>query len=102
MIRFKRGQDSCSFQCCDEEGSCIFNSCIERGISAGVLCILGEPGKIPSSSPHLKAAGALPSFKSGHSSKAPAVFTVVMKREFHQVLPIYKGRLLKFPFQFNC
>ena len=26
----------------------------EKGIAAGVICIYGEPGEIPSSSPHLK------------------------------------------------
>ena len=31
------------------QGSCIFNSCIEKGISAGLICIYGEPGEIPSS-----------------------------------------------------
>ena len=49
MTRFKRGQGSCSFKCCDEEG-----------ISAGLICIYGEPGEISSSSQHFKAAGALP------------------------------------------
>ena len=34
----------------------------------------------------VKAAGALPAFKSGHSSRAPAALTVVLKREFHQGL----------------
>ena len=38
----------------------------------------------------LKVAGALPSFKSGVSSRAPAALNVVMKREFHQILHIYK------------
>ena len=33
-----------------------------------------------------KAAGALPSFKSGHSSRTPAALSVVMKGEFPQVL----------------
>ena len=37
-----------------QRGSCIFNSCIEKGISAGVVCIYGKPGEIPSSSEHLK------------------------------------------------
>ena len=36
------------------QGSCIFNGCIEKGISAGLICIYGEPGEIPSSSQHLK------------------------------------------------
>ena len=36
------------------QGSCIFNSCIEKGISAGLICIYGEPGEIPSSSQQLK------------------------------------------------
>ena len=31
------------------QGSCIFNSCIEKGISAGLICIDGEPGEISSS-----------------------------------------------------
>ena len=66
-----------------QQGSCIFNSCIEKGISAGVICMHVAPGEIPSSSQHLKAAGALPSFKSGHSGKAPAVLNVVMKRDCH-------------------
>ena len=35
-------------------GSCVFNSCIEKGISVGLICIYGEPGEIPSSSQHLK------------------------------------------------
>ena len=71
------------------QSSCIFNCCIEKGISAGLICIYGN-------SPFLttfKAAGALPSFKSGHSSRAPAALTVVMTRKFHQVLHIYKWDL---------
>ena len=63
---------------------CIFNSCIEKGISAGLIRTYGEPREITT----VKAAGALPSFKSGHSSRAPAALTVVMKRGFHQALPI--------------
>ena len=35
------------------QGSCNFNSCIEKGISAGLICIYGEPGEIPSSSQQL-------------------------------------------------
>ena len=38
----------------DGQGSCSFNSCIEKGISAGLISIYGEPGDIPSSSQHLK------------------------------------------------
>ena len=37
-----------------QQGSCIFNSCIEKGISAGLIGIDGEPGEIPSSAQHLK------------------------------------------------
>ena len=71
------------------QGSCIFSSCVEKGdFSRSHWDIYGEPGRIPSSSQHLKAAGALPSFKSGHSNKAPAALSVVMKRECHQVLHI--------------
>ena len=68
------------------QGSCSFNSCIEKGTSAGLICIYGEPGEIPSSSPQLKLQEPCPLLKSGHSSRAPAVLNVVMKREFHQGL----------------
>ena len=37
-----------------EKGSCLFNSCIEKGIKAGLICIYGEPSEISSSSQHLK------------------------------------------------
>ena len=36
------------------QGSCVFNSCIEKGNSAGVIHIFGEPGEFSSSSQHLK------------------------------------------------
>ena len=36
------------------QGSCIFNSCIEKGISAGVICMHAALGEIPSSSQQLK------------------------------------------------
>ena len=36
------------------QGSYIFNSCIEKGISAGVVCMHAAHGEIPSSPQHLK------------------------------------------------
>ena len=63
-------------------GSCIFNSCIVKGISAGLICVYtwrtwGNPLFITT----VKAAGALPSFKSGHACRATAALSVVMERE---------------------
>ena len=42
------------------QGSCIFNSCIEKGISAGLICIYGEPGETSSLSQHLKLQESCP------------------------------------------
>ena len=80
------------------QGSCIFNSCIEGGISAGVICIYGNSLFITA----LKAAGALLEWPDMKEGRAPAALNVGMKREFHQVLHIYKWHLLKFHFQYNC
>ena len=37
--------------------NCIFNSCLEKGISAGVIGMHATPGEIPSSSQQLKLQG---------------------------------------------
>ena len=72
------------------QGSCIFNSCTEKGISAGVVCTHAAPGEIPLFITTAEAAGALPTFVSGHSRYTPSDLTIVMEREFHQVLHAYK------------
>ena len=91
VTRFKRGQGSCSFHCC-----------IEKRISAGVICIYGEPGEIPLFITAVKAAGALPSFVSGHSRAGLLQLSLLWWRgEFHQVLHIYKWDLLIFPLHHN-
>ena len=100
--RYKRGQGSCSFNCCDEEG-----------ISPGAVCIQMTPAEISFSMQLLKIKEPCPPFQMvslfmhplvkfplHHNSescrspalegRAPAALTVVMKMEFHQVLHIYK------------
>ena len=156
------------------QGSCIFNSWIEKGVPVGVICIYVEPGEIPSSSQHLRAArfkrgqgtcsfnccdeelkfirfsisttetfwnslsnttvkdtGAPSSFPDGHPIHAAPgeipsssqqwklqepyplsdlvtlvellqLSLLVTKGEFHQVLHGYKWHLVKFPVLYNC
>ena len=54
MTRFKRGQGSCSFKCCDEEG-----------ISPGSPYIQMTPAEIPLFNTTAKDTGALSSFSDG-------------------------------------
>ena len=60
------------------QGSCIFNSCIETGISAGVICMHAAPGEIPSSSQQFKMQEPCPLLYLITLGKAPAALTVVM------------------------
>ena len=53
------------------QGSCTFNSCIEKGISAGDICMHAAPGGIPS-------AEALLSWPDTKEDRAPAALSVVV------------------------
>ena len=66
------------------QGSCIFSSCIAKR------------------SPQLKLQVPCPLLHLVTLVELLQLLSVVMKREFHQVLHVYKGHLLKFPFQCHC
>ena len=68
------------------QGSCIFNSCSEKGISAGLICIYGEPWWNSLYITTLKAAGALLEWLDLKEGRAPAALIVVVNR-----LTIWKG-----------
>ena len=70
--------------------SCIFNSCIEKGISAGAIYMHAAPGEIPSSSQQLKLQEPCTLLYLVTLGRALAALTVVMEREFHQVMHAYK------------
>ena len=48
------------------------------------------PGEIPSSSPHLKLQEPCPLLNPVTLAELLQLLSVMMMREFHQVLPIYK------------
>ena len=82
------------------QGSCIFNSCIEKGISAGVICRHAAPTELPFSSQQSQLQEPCPLLflvtltvlggPDTKDSRISAALTVVMKREFHHVRHAYK------------
>ena len=74
----------------DEARMTIFNNCIGKGISAGLICIYGVPGEVPSSPQQLKLQEPCPLLNLVTLAELLQLSNVVMKRKFHQLLHIYK------------